>query len=90
MNTKSSQDIGELVNIGTGTDLTLRELVELVKVIAGFSGRITWDDTKPDGTPQKLLDVSKIENLGWKAKVWLKDGITTVYRTYMGILNNTN
>jgi GDP-L-fucose synthase len=82
MNTKSAQDIGELVNIGTGTDLTIQELAELVKSIIGFLGRITWDDAKPDGTPRKLLDVSKIENLGWKAKVGLKEGITTVYRIF--------
>jgi GDP-L-fucose synthase len=85
MNTQSSQDIGELINVGTGTDLTIRELAELVKSIVGFSGDIEWDDTKPDGTPQKLLDVSKMGGLGWKAKVGLMEGISGVYGTYKEI-----
>jgi GDP-L-fucose synthase len=85
MNTKSFQDIGELVNIGTGTDLTIRELAELVKSIVGFSGKIIWNISKPDGTPQKLLDVSRMEQLGWKAKVGLKEGISITDTNFLNI-----
>ena len=65
----------ETVNIGTGKDETIKELAETIKEIVGFSGDLVFDATKPDGTPRKLLDVSKINNLGWKHKVSLKDGI---------------
>jgi len=73
----------EIVNVGTGTDLTIRELAELVKSVIGFSGEIVQDLTKPDGTPQKLLDVSKLERLGWKAKIGLKEGIESTYRWFL-------
>lgn len=65
----------EFVNIGTGVDVTIKELAETIKEIVGFSGNLVFDDSKPDGTPRKLLDVSKINNLGWKYKVDLKNGI---------------
>ena len=73
----------EIVNVGTGTDLTIRELAELVKSVIGFTGEIVQDLTKPDGTPQKLLDVSKLERLGWKAKIGLKEGIESTYRWFL-------
>ena len=73
----------EIVNVGTGTDLTIRELAELVKSVIGFSGEIVQDLTKPDGTPQKLLGVSKLERLGWKAKIGLKEGIESTYRWFL-------
>jgi len=73
----------EIVNVGTGTDLTIRELAELVKSVIDFSGEIVQDLTKPDGTPQKLLDVSKLERLGWKAKIGLKEGIESTYRWFL-------
>ncbi|MDR3273544.1 MAG: GDP-L-fucose synthase [Flavobacteriaceae bacterium] len=69
-----------LVNIGTGKDMTIRELAEMVKGISGFNGEIIWDSTKPDGTPRKLLDVSKLHALGWTAKIPLKEGIEKVYK----------
>ena len=72
------------INIGTGTDVTIRELVELVTKITGYSGKIDWDRTKPDGTSQKLMDVSKLHSLGWKEKLSLEEGITQVYRDYTG------
>jgi GDP-L-fucose synthase len=70
------------INIGTGSDLRIRELAELVSKIVGFTGQLNWDSTKPDGTYRKLLDVSKIHNLGWKEKVSLQDGIGMVYNRY--------
>lgn len=72
MNTYSGN---ETVNLGTGKELSIKELAELVKKVVGFKGNITFDTTKPDGTPRKLLDVSKLEKLGWKYKTELEDGI---------------
>lgn len=74
--------IGEFVNIGTGLDITIRELAELVGDIVGYHGEIAWDTSKPDGTPQKLLDLSRIHALGWKAKTGLKEGIIQTYEWY--------
>ncbi len=70
------------INIGRGTDLSIRDLVELIKEIVGFRGEIDWDTSKPDGTAQKLMDVSKLEKLGWKAKISLEEGIRMVYQGY--------
>jgi GDP-L-fucose synthase len=70
------------INIGTGKDLTIKELADLVKRITGFSGHLHWDETKPDGTFRKMLDVQKINSLGWKEKVSLEDGISAVYGRY--------
>ena len=72
---------GPLVNIGTGTDVTIRELAETVMDVVGFRGRITFDATKPDGTPRKLLDVSRLAGLGWAAKTGLRDGIRLAYES---------
>lgn len=68
------------LNIGTGEDLSIKELAEMIKEIVGYSGEIRWDTTKPDGTPRKLMDVSKLHSLGWKASIGLKEGISTVYK----------
>lgn len=65
----------EIVNIGTGVDVTIAQLIELIKTVVGFDGQIIWDRSKPDGTPRKLLDVNRIHQLGWQAKVTLEDGI---------------
>ena len=70
------------INIGTGRDLTISELTGLVKKITGYAGAIEWDRTKPDGTSQKLMDVSKLHSLGWKEKLSLEEGIRQVYATY--------
>ncbi len=70
---------GPLVNIGTGTDVTIRELAETVMDIVGFQGRIVFDTSKPDGTPRKLLDVSRLASLGWRAKTSLREGIRMAY-----------
>ena len=68
-----------LINIGTGTDLTIAELVALVMDVVGFRGRVVYDLTKPDGTPQKLLDVGRLAALGWRARTSLRDGIARAY-----------
>ncbi|MDH3688313.1 MAG: GDP-L-fucose synthase, partial [Gammaproteobacteria bacterium] len=72
-----------LINIGCGEDLTIRELVDLVKDIAGYEGQIVWDRSKPDGTPRKLLDVSKLTRLDWKPRISLKEGLERAYRDYL-------
>lgn len=76
-------DIGEFVNIGLGDDVTIRELAELIGEIVGYSGEIVYDTTKPDGTPQKLLDVGRLHRLGWKANISLRDGIKQAYEWYV-------
>ena len=67
------------VNIGTGKDLTIRALAELVRDITGYAGNIVFDTSKPDGTPRKLLDVSRLRDMGWQATIGLREGITAVY-----------
>ncbi len=78
----------EIVNIGTGEDVTIKELAEIVKDVTGYQGEIVWDTTKPDGTPRKLLDVSKLHKLGFKHTIALKDGITKTYAWYTKNINN--
>lgn len=73
----------EIVNVGTGEDVSIKELSEIVKDVVGFSGNVLYDTSKPDGTPRKLLDVSKINSLGWKHKVGLKEGIQKTYSWYL-------
>lgn len=73
----------ETVNVGTGKELTIRELTELVAEIIGFDGQIKWDASKPDGTPRKLLDVSKLERLGWHYHTELADGIRLAYEDFL-------
>jgi len=73
----------EHINVGTGEDLTIAELARVIAGIVGFQGRISCDATKPDGTPRKLLDISRIKNLGWLPKTRLEDGIRRVYDWYM-------
>jgi GDP-L-fucose synthase len=75
-------DNPEIINVGTGSDLTIRELAEMICDIVGFEGSLAWDATKPDGTPRKLLDISKIESLGWKPKISLRAGIAETYDWY--------
>ncbi len=71
------------VNIGTGKDIQIRELAELIQKITGFAGKITWDSSKPDGTPQKLLDVSKLLSYGWSPKIPFEEGVRTVYQDFV-------
>lgn len=73
----------QFLNVGTGQDLSIRELAELVAQVTGYSGRIAWNTNMPDGTPRKLLDVSRLQDLGWKAKTSLSDGIRLAYAWYL-------
>ena len=69
----------QFVNVGTGEDLSIKDLAYVIKKIVGFEGEVVFDETKPDGTPRKLMDVNKINNLGWKHRVELGEGIESVY-----------
>ena len=71
-----------LINIGSGTDLTIQELAAMVARIVGFKGALEFDTSKPDGTPRKLLDVSRMSRLGWKSRIGMEEGIATAYRAY--------
>jgi GDP-L-fucose synthase len=79
----NNKEVTGLTNIGTGEDATIRELAELVQKTVGFTGELKFDATKPDGTPRKCLDVSKINSLGWKSKTSLEDGLRIVYQWYL-------
>ena len=76
-------DEESIVNVGVGEDVSIGELAQLVKDVVGFSGEIVYDASKPDGTPRKLLDVSKLNALGWKAKIELRDGVAATYEWYL-------
>ena len=73
----------ELVNIGTGEDITIGEFARVVAAAVGFSGQITFDITRPDGTPRELVDVSRLAKLGWRAKTPLDEGIVLAYHAYL-------
>ena len=73
----------ETVNAGSGKELTIKELTELVAKVVGYTGRIEWDHTRPNGTPRKLLDVSKAKQLGWTYKTELEDGIRLAYEDFL-------
>lgn len=73
----------EIVNVGTGEDVTIRKLAELVGEVVGYRGRLVFDETKPDGTPRKLLDVGRLRGLGWRAKTGLKEGVEGVYAWFL-------
>ena len=76
-----------LYNVGTGMDITIKELAETIQQKVGHKGEIVWDSSKPDGTPRKLMDVSKIHSLGWKHQMELEEGIE---KTYQWFLKNTD
>lgn len=71
------------INVGTGEDCSISELAQVIKTIVGYEGNIVYDTTKPDGTPRKLLDVSRLHSMGWKHKTYLNQGIETVYKWYL-------
>jgi len=73
----------QFVNIGVGEDVSIRDLAQLIKEVVGFEGQLEFDSSKPDGTPRKLMDVSKLNRLGWKAKTDLKDGIRLAYQDFL-------
>jgi GDP-L-fucose synthase len=72
----------QIINVGTGQDITIRELAETIAGIVGYGGKLVFDPSKPDGTPRKLLDVSRLEALGWKARITLREGILSAYEWY--------
>src|SRR2546421_3946966 len=76
-------DSSEIINVGCGEDVSIRELAELICEVVGFDGDLVWDATKPDGTPRKLLDVSKLRALGWKPSIPLRDGIARTYEWFL-------
>jgi GDP-L-fucose synthase len=76
-------DSPEIINIGCGEDVSIRELAELICDVVGFKGELAWDTTKPDGTPRKLLDVSKVHDLGWRHTIALRDGIARTYEWFL-------
>ena len=78
-----NDDAPPLVNVGCGEDLTIRELAELVQEVVGFSGKLTFDTSKPDGTMRKLMDVNKLKQLGWQATTELRDGMAIAYKNYL-------
>jgi len=78
------------LNIGSGNEITIRQLAELVQKVVGFEGEILFDPSKPDGTMRKLLDVSKLNKLGWKSKIDLSDGVKAVYEGYLNNVLPTN
>ncbi len=82
MERKSAVQVGELVNIGAGRDISIAELATLISEVVGFEGEIVFDPGKPDGTPQKLLDVSRLTQFGWKARIGLREGIASTYAGY--------
>ena len=75
-------DEAQILNAGTGEDLTIRELAETIREITGYAGRTAYDSSKPDGTPRKLLDVSRLHALGWRARIGLQEGLESTYRWY--------
>jgi GDP-L-fucose synthase len=75
-------DDPQTINVGTGEDLTIKELAELVASVVGFDGTLNWDTTKPDGTPRKLLDVSRLRGMGWEPTVAFSDGLVDTYKWF--------
>ncbi|MDN3513903.1 MAG: GDP-L-fucose synthase [Candidatus Brocadia sp.] len=90
MQNSNAHDIGEFVNIGTSKDVSIKDLANLIKDIVDYKGKILWDTSKSDGTPRKLLNVSKIKMLGWRSKIGLEDGIRKVYTWYTENLTKNN
>lgn len=80
---RETQPMLSHINVGTGIDCTIKELTETVAKVVGYQGKIEWDTTKPDGTPRKLMDVSRLDRLGWKAKVILEDGLAKTYAWFL-------
>ena len=70
------------INVGTGQDVTIKELAETISDVVGYQGKINWDSSMPDGTPRKLMDVSRLKSLGWEAKTGLREGLEMTYRWF--------
>ncbi|PPC90605.1 MAG: GDP-fucose synthetase [Methylobacter sp.] len=80
---KGTEPMLSHLNVGTGEDVTIKELAEMVRTVVGFDGEIVWDTTKPDGTPRKLMDVSKLKGFGWEPKVKLQNGLSQTYQWFL-------
>lgn len=87
METKNAEDIGEFINIGSGFDMPISEIVEIIKETVGYEGKLIYDPSKPDGTMQKLMDTSKINALGWTAQTNLRDGLKIAYKDFLSKYN---
>ncbi len=85
----NSYDEDISINVGCGSDISIRELAETVKGVVGFQGNISWDESKPDGTPRKLLDTSRVNSLGWKPTVTLQDGVESTYEWFLNFENQS-
>jgi GDP-L-fucose synthase len=83
-------DDESVINIGSGQEISIKDLAELIKDIVGYEGDLIFDDSKPDGTPRKFCDVTKLNNLGWKSKTSLEKGIEETYAWYINNLNSDN
>ena len=83
---ESNVDSG-LFNVGMGSDLSIRELAELIMEVVGYNGQIVYDQSQPDGTPRKLLDINRLKNLGWAAKTQLREGIALTYQDFLSRLD---
>ena len=79
----NAADVGEFINIGVGKEITIREAAELIADVVGFRGKLVFDNSKPDGTPRKLLDVTRLQALGWQAKIGFKEGIAKAYADFL-------
>jgi GDP-L-fucose synthase len=77
----------EIINVGTGEDVTIKELVKVIREVIGYSGDIAWDTTKPNGTPRKVMNVDKIKSLGWKPEIGLEEGIKQTYQWFISRVN---
>ena len=86
----NNYDSDEAINIGTGKDISILELANLISEIVGYEGPIKWDTSRPNGTPRKLLDTSKINSLGWSPKISLVEGVTSTYEWFLGEINKNN
>ena len=73
----------ETINVGTGTDVTIRDLAELIAEVVGYEGETVWDASKPDGTPRKLLDIGRLRSLGWEASTQLPEGLARTYQQFV-------
>ena len=79
----NTQSMLSHINVGTGKDITIREMAETMKEVVGFEGKLTFDTTKPDGAPRKLIDVSRLSDMGWNYNVDLKEGLINTYKWYL-------
>ena len=85
---KNTKSMLSQINIGTGVDITIREMAETMKRVVGFKGELKFDTSKPDGTPRKLVDTSRINNMGWKYQIDLEEGLNKTYKWYLENINS--